>query len=163
MEEIRYELKKSFGYAHKGEQREAEFITLQAPNVDNVGFAAKLKQGFMKAVAGQDRAGKHRAGKHRAEDDVAGDQDETKENSDNIEDMSCEMLMAMLSMSDIDYPAYLHTAAAVFTAKGIALIDGEEPMKKGMMDKMSFDDLESMTGEYLKAFILTSVSEIMQA
>lgn len=157
IEEIKYDLKKSFGYAHKGEQREAEFITLQAPNVDNVGFAAKLKQGFMKALAGQQRTREVNA----SHDDDS-DQEDPKNPGENLEDMSGEMLMALLSMSDIDYPAYLHTSVAVFSAKGIALVDGEEPIKKGMMDKMSVEDLEAMTGEYLKAFILTSVSEMMQ-
>lgn len=150
MEEIRYELKKSFGYAYKGEQRDASFITLSAPTVENIGFAAKLKQGFMKAVKGQ--------GSSAAESDSDKDKD-----GESIDDLSGEMIMAMLSMSDVDYAAYMQTASAVFSSPGIALIDGEEPLKKALMLKMLADDLETMTGEYLKAFILTSVSEIMQA
>jgi len=147
MEEVMYELKSSFEYAHKGDQRKAEFITLKAPTVENVGYVAKLKQGFMQAIAGQ---------KNQSKVEVSGDEG-------GIDDLSGEMIMTMLSMSDIDYAAYLQTAKAVFSDTGVALIDGEEPLKKTLMAKMSVDDLEAMTGEYLKVFILTSALKMMQA
>ena len=73
------------------------------------------------------------------------------------------MIMAMMAMSDIDYAAYMQTAKATFLDPGIALIDGEEPLKKALMLKISVDDLEAMTGEYLKVFILTSALEMMEA
>ena len=148
MEEVMYELKSSFEYAHKGDQRKAEFITLKAPTVENVGYVAKLKQGFMQAINGQ---------KNKSQIDTSAD------DSGGIDDLSGEMIMTMLSMSDIDYAAYLQTAKAVFSDTGVAMVDGEEPLKKTLMSKMSVDDLEAMTGEYLKVFILTSALKMMQA
>jgi len=147
MEEVMYELKSSFEYAHKGDQRKAEFITLRSPTVENVGYVARLKQGFMQAIAGQQKQS----------------QVEVSTDKGGVDDLTGEMIMAMLSMSDIDYAAYLQTAKAVFTDTGVALIDGEEPLKKALMAKMSVDDLEAMTGEYMKVFILTSALKMMQA
>ena len=146
MEDLMYELKSPFEYAHKGDIRKAGFITLFAPTVENIGYVAKLKQGFMKAVSSQQRS---------SAPEVQSDTD------GSIEDLNGEMIMAMLSMSDIDYAAYLQTAKAVFSDTGIAMIDGEEPLKKVLISKMSVDDLEAMTGEYLKVFILTSALKMM--
>lgn len=147
MEDLMYELKSPFEYAHKGDIRKAEFITLNAPTVENIGYVAKLKQGFMKAVSSQQQ--------QSSTPEVQSDAD------GSIEDLNGEMIMAMLSMSDIDYAAYLQTAKAVFSDTGIAMIDGEEPLKKVLISKMSVDDLEAMTGEYLKVFILTSALKMM--
>lgn len=147
MQEIIYTLKQGFYYAHKGDQRVAEFITLRAPTVENIGYIAKLKQGFMQAVTGQQRQDNATSG------DTEG----------GVDDLTGEMIMAMLSMSDIDYAAYLQTAKAVFAGSGIAIIDGDEQLKPATIDKMAIDDLEAMTGEYLKVFILTSALKMMQA
>ena len=84
------------------------------------------------------------------------------QDSGSSEDLTGEMIMAMLSMSEIDYSAYMQTARATFLDSGIALIDGEEPLKKTLMAKLSVNDLEGMTGEYLKVFILTSALEMMK-
>jgi hypothetical protein len=150
--EITYDLKSPFEYAFKGDMRNASFITLHAPTVENIGYIAKLKQGFMKAISSQNQSAKA-----EITPDSGGKQ------SDDFDDLTGDMIMAMLSMSDIDYAAYMQTARATFLDSGIALIDGEEPLKKGLISKMSVSDLEGMTGEYLKVFILTSALEMMKA
>jgi len=149
MEEITYELKSPFEYAFKGEMRDAGFVTLRAPTVENIGYVSRLKQGFMKAVTAQKQ--------------VVDAKDTESNDSGSIDDLTGEMIMAMLSMSDIDYAGYMNTAKATFLDSGIALLDGEEPLKKTLMSKMSVQDLEGMTGEYLKVFILTSALEMMKA
>ncbi len=148
-EEIIYNLKTGFEYAHSGEMRMATFITLKAPTVSNIGFVSKLKQGFMKAVTSQQ---------------LNTNAEEMSESKDAIstDDFSGEMIMTMLSMSDVDYSQYMQTAKAVFMDTGIALIDGERPLTKSLIIKLSVEDLEDMTGEYLKAFILTSALRTMQ-
>lgn len=158
MEEIRYELKKSFEYAFKGEQREAGFITLAEPTVENIGFVSKLKQGFMRAISTMPESDRKKA---IAEHGDAPQKD--KEQDMSFDDMPGDALLTMLAMTEIDYQAYMQTAVATFCSGKVALVDGEEPLKKGLLDKMTVNDLEAMTGEYLKAFILTSVSEMMQA
>ncbi len=147
MKELHYDLTNTFEYAHKGIMRDAQFITVSAPTVDNIAYVARLKQGFMQAIAGQKSA--------------PSDGDSSGEAAGSLDDLPGEMIMAMLSMSDIDYAGYLTTARAVFSDTGVAMVDGEEPLKKAIMSKMSMDDLESMTGEYLKVFILTSALETM--
>lgn len=149
--EITYDLKNTFEYAFKGDMRKASFITLYAPTVESIGYIAKLKQGFMKAVTAQSQSENQQASP------------ESDKKSDDIEGLTGEMIMAMLSMSDIDYAAYMQTAKATFLDAGIALIEGEEPLKKPLIAKMSVNDLECMTGEYLKNFILTSALEMMKA
>ena len=146
--EITYDLKSPFEYAFKGDMRNASFITLTAPTVENIGYIAKLKQGFMKAISNQTQEATP---------------DSSDKQSGGFDDLTGDMIMAMLSMSDIDYAAYMQTARATFLDSGIALIDGEEPLKKGVISKMSVSDLEGMTGEYLKVFILTSALEMMKA
>lgn len=149
MNEFQYDLKDPFAYAFKGDQREAAFITVKPPTVDNIACVGRLKQGFMQAVTGQRKNGPVEA---TGEPDAGGG---------SLDDLSGDMIMAMLSMSDVDYAGYLTTARAVFSDTGLALIDGEEPIKKALMSKMSMRDLEAMTGEYLKVFIITSALETM--
>lgn len=149
MNELTYTLKDPFEYAFKGDLRQAEFVTVKAPTVDNISYVGKLKQGFMRAVTGQKN------------DAPAETPIETDKDGGNLDDLSGDMIMSMLSMSDVDYAGYLTTARAVFTDTGLALVDGEEPIKKTLMSKMSMRDLESMTGEYLKVFIVASALETM--
>lgn len=149
MKELTYELKDPFEYAFKGELRQAAFITVPAPTVDNIYCVGRLKQGFMQAVTGQ---------RKDAPVEVSGESDKA---GGSLDDLSGDMIMAMLSMSDVDYAGYLTTAKAVFSDTGLTLIDGEEPIKKALMSKISMRDLEAMTGEYLKVFIITSALETM--
>lgn len=146
METLHYDLKCPFEYAFKGDVRTSTFITINPPTVNNISYVARLKQGFMQAVSGQKSAPVETSG---------------SEDAGSVDDLTGEMIMAMLSMSDIDYAGYLTTAKAVFSDTGVALLDGEEPMKKALMSKMSMEDLEAMTGEYLKVFILTSALKMM--
>ena len=145
--EITYELNTPFEYAFKGEQRNASFITLNAPTVESIGCISRLKQGFMKAIT---------------RNKVADSAPKSNDESDGIDDLDGSMIMTMLSMSDIDYAEYMQTAKATFIDSRTALIDGEEPIRKALMSKMSVSDLEGMTGEYLKVFILTSALEMMK-
>ncbi len=145
--EIAYDLKTPFEYAFKGETRTASFITLNAPTVESIGCISRLKQGFMKAIT---------------RNKVADSAPQSNEKTDDIDGLDGSMIMTMLSMSDIDYAEYMQTARSTFIDSRTALIDGEEPIKKALMSKMSITDLEGMTGEYLKVFILTSALEMMK-
>ncbi len=149
MEELHYDLKTPFEYAFKGDIRTAQFLTVSAPTVNNIAYVGRLKQGFMQSIMSQKSA-------------PTQERQESPEKEGSLEDLSGEMIMTMLSMSDsVDYAGYLTTAQAAFCHPGVTLIDGEEPLKKALMAKMTIGDLEAMTGEYLKVFILTSALEMM--
>ena len=146
--EVIYNLSEEFEYAFKGEVRNAKFVTLKAPTVSNISSVAKLKQGFMQAISGQ----KNEENKKK----------KTGDNDEDLNDLTGALIMAMLSMSDVDYAKYLETAKSVFIESEICLIDGELKFNKSLFSKLSFDDMEGMTGEYLRVFILSSVLTIMQ-
>lgn len=152
--EFNYTLRRGFSYHFKGQPREAEFITLFVPTTANIGYVGKLKQGMIHALTGGEVTEEDR--KRAAEEKEAG-------NDKGFDDLTGDMIMSMLAMSkDVDYAEYLNTAKYALIAKGIAMVDGEEPMKGSMLDKVTMPDLESMVGEYLKVFILSSVAETLQ-
>ena len=151
-DEIFHTLLKPFTYSFKGESRKAEFLTVRSPTIDNLSSVAQLKQGFMKAVTGS-----HDSKAVKATEE---NKKETKETS--LDDLTGNAIITMLSMSDINYAGYLETAKFVFTHSDVCLIDGEIEFNKELSSKLSFDDLEALTGEYLRVFILTSVLKTMQ-
>ena len=150
-DDVIYTLLKPFEYAFKGEIREAKFVTLRAPTVNNISSVAKLKQGFMQAIT-KDKNTKNYKDK-KSIDDKDGD----------LDSLTGEMIMTVLAISDVDYSKYLEMAISVFTGSKICLIDGENEFSKNLSLKLSFDDLEGLTGEYLRVFILSSVLRMMQA
>ncbi len=143
--EVIYNLKTPFNYAYKGDKRDAGFITLKAPTVSNIGYISKLKQGFMRAIRSQSQSSATSSGDASA-DDLTG-----------------EMIIMMLQMSDVDYSEYMTIGKCIFVDSDIALIDGELKFNKDLINRLSVDDLELMIGEYLKDFILTSALRMMQA
>lgn len=145
---IEYKLENSFQFAHQGTMAQAEFIELRPPTVDSVANIAKLKQGFMQAISDS------------SNQELAGDEKDNK-GADIVEFTGPQIMMA-LSMSGIDYSEYMLTARKVFVGSGVARINGDCIMTKELINKMSVEDLEAMTGEYLKDFILTSVLKMMQ-
>ncbi len=147
--EVHYSLKNPFDYAIKGDMKEAKFVILRSPTVSNIANVARLKQGFMKAITSQ-------GNKNSSE------VDDTKNKENDLSDLTGDMIMVMLSMSAIDYAGYLETARSIFTDSDVCSIDGEIELSKTLIKKMSADDLESMTGEFLKYFILTSALRTMQ-
>jgi len=150
-DEIFHTLLKPFTYSLKGESRKAEFLTVRSPTSDNLSSVAQLKQGFMKAVTGSHDSKAVEAARA-----------EGKAKEASLDNLTGDAIIAMLSMSDINYAVYLETAKFVFTHSDVCLIDGEIEFNKELSRKLSFDDLEALTGEYLRVFILTSVLKTMQ-
>jgi len=69
--------------------------------------------------------------------------------------MKAEDVISMLYMSDVDMNGVLLSAIELFNS-GVALVDGEQRFTKPIIDTLSPDDLELMTGTYLVNFILAS-------
>ena len=155
--EIIYSLEDPFEYAFEGGVRTASFVSVKSPTVGNISSIARLKQGFMQAIASsKDKT----SGSGNDED--ASKADDDKENQSDPDNLSGAAIMAMLAMSEVDYSKYLTTAKDVLINADVCLIDGEIKFNKNLFSKLSFKDLEGITGEYLRVFILASVFEIMQ-
>jgi hypothetical protein len=142
--EFDYALKAPFTYAFNGDDTEATFITLTAPTPKHARECAELKQGFFVA--------------QRSLPDVSDDIElseaakEKKETGLNGDDV----LVILAGCKDVDYPRLLEVARKLFTS-GIAQVDGETKLTSPLVDKMSLDDFESMTGAFLANFTLASM------
>lgn len=130
-----------FKYARGGEQVEAGFITLTAPTSKNSRECAALTQAF------------HRASANARRENVEVD-DETRAAVEDME-LTGDMVMAGIGQStDVDLGEVLDIARKLFTAGGVALVDGETQLNSHMADCISFKDLQSMTGEYIVGFTI---------
>ena len=135
--EFKFILTKRFTYAFKGDNAEAEFVTLYAPTSKTTRECAALKQAFFRAMG--DREGKQ-----------TGEADEDAE----IEGQDILSLLAMSTA--VDLPEIMDVAKKLFMLPGIALLDGETKFGQQVMDRMSMDDFENMLGEYMVNFTLAS-------
>lgn len=136
--EVDFPLTTGVPYAKNGEEVEGVFIKLHAPSAKQLKECTTLKQAFFQAISAfQDRE----APKTETKDDA------------NIDG---EAIISALYMSDVDMVKVLLNAKELFVS-GVALIDGEIKLTRPILDAMSQDDLEAMTGEYMANFILSSV------
>jgi hypothetical protein len=134
--EILYQLETPLTYAKAGVQAEGSFISLAAPTSKNMTECAFLKQAFFRSLP-----------KTKPED---------REQVSETPEITGEGVITLITMSkDVDLSGVLLTAKELFTS-GIAMVDGEVKLTKPLLDSMSQDDLEAMTGEYMANFILAS-------
>ena len=63
--------------------------------------------------------------------------------------------------ADVDLAKVMLTAQDLI-GSGVGLVDGETKLTKHLISQMSFDDVESMLGEYLVNFILVSALKKMK-
>lgn len=135
-DELRYELTQTIKYAHKGDQVEASFVTLNAPSSKNMTECAYLKQAFFRALPK--------------------DQGDTESATGKEAEIDADAVMMIIAMSpDVDLAKVMISSKKLLTS-GVALVDGEEKLTVPIADQLSNDDLEKMTGEYLANFILAS-------
>ncbi len=144
--EFRFTLSKPIKYAHGGADQESDFITLHEPSYKHMDKCIPLKQAFF------------RAGAQLADND-SGDAGPSDGEST---DMTAENLMSMFYMSDEDMVKIMLHAVELFKMPGIAMAGGEQQLKAPMIDTMSNEDLEKMTGEYILNFIVASVLKNLQ-
>lgn len=145
--EFDYQLIDPIGYHYKGEVIEGTFITLKAPSSKNTVECAQLKQAFFRAIP-------------QSEGNVELSSSDKKEAE---EALTGESIISLLSMSSkVDLSVVLLTAKKLFCS-GIALMEGETKITAPIISEMSYDDLESMLGEYLVNFILASALKKMNS
>lgn len=140
--DFNYELTTPVEYAFKGNMEAGTFIQLNAPTSKVITQCAKLKQAFFRALP-----------KNQAPVEADGPKDG---------DVTGEEIMTIITMSpDVELSDVLFAARDLFTS-GLALVEGEVKLTRPLMDAVSQDDLEGMTGEYLANFILASALRKMK-
>lgn len=141
---IQYSLITPFKYAHAGKEEEASFIEMSPPTSRNIVDSSYLKQAFSRATA-------------KAGDDAPIDKDK------KMPELTGEDVLIMFAMSDdVDLSKILLTAKELFTS-GLCLVDGSEKLTKPLIDEITIEDLEAMTGEYMINFTLASLLRKMKS
>lgn len=141
MDELNYELKHPFQYAHgKGDVIDANFITLKAPTFKQMDKIVPIKQALVAAI-------------NQMQESVT-----TDGASDTDEDSSITgaQVMQLLYLWDGNLPGVFINAQELFKS-GAALVDGETKLTIPLMEKMTPTDFERMTGEYIACFLAPSL------
>ena len=139
-----FELTHTLKYAHKGEEVEAQFITLSPPTSRHVEWTAELKQAVFRALP-EPKEGV----------EPEGDPDHVMTGT--------ELLFLFYNAKDVSLKQILLLAKELFTAKpSIVSIDGEERLTKPLIDAMHPNDFENMMGEYTARFIIASVFAMLK-
>ena len=145
MSEHIYELKHPFKYASKGEQVDANFITVFSPNFKQIDKVAPIKQAFTIAID------------ELNSDDVKIEEDK-KEGEKESDGITPTMVLQLLYRANADVTKVFLHARELFKS-GAALIDGESSLTIPLMDKMSLDDFEGVLGVYIANFIVPSLMD----
>lgn len=135
--EFQYELTTPIKYHSGGEEVEGAFITLYAPSKKQMKNNIVLKEAFFQAVDSQQDTVS--SGKTIAEQ----------------EKLSGVDLIDLLYISGTSMHPVLLSATELFKS-GVAKIEGSVSLTQPILDELSQDDLEAMTGEYMVNFTLAS-------
>ena len=139
-----FELTKSFKYAFKGEQRDAQFISLFPPTMRQHSQASDLKQSINNIVA----KAVEDAGVEGSEDDDDDDDDDDKEG------IAAKQVVSLIYVSTCIKANVVWEQAKALFKEGVALVDGEQKLTKPLIEKMDPSDFEKLVGEYVANFIL---------
>lgn len=160
MSEVQYELKSPFSYAYKSDQVEASFITMTAPNFSHVDKATPLKQAF--AAALKEKFAKVDADELKEAQEIVAAAAEDKTNDDGVKDdddgIDSQFVLSVLFQWSGDLTKVFRTAQSLFIA-GAAKVEGETPVTKAILEKMTLADFEGMVGTYLSNFIVPSLMD----
>lgn len=143
-----FELSTPITYAGgDGNAIQAQFITLNPPTPKQLHLTSQLKQAWFRSFP-----------KNQGDDSGS-----NKDDANALDNLDGDAIMTMISMSsDVELSVVLQLGMELFCQKGIALIDGETPMNRPLIEQLAADDIESMLGEYLINFILASALKKMK-
>lgn len=147
MTEFEYTLKQPFDYAHKGEQYTASMLLCKCPTSKQIDKCARLKQAFYRAAAESAESAQDRQQSDRATRDS---------------DISAQEVLDAICQSNVDFSEVMSIGISLISS-GIVLIDGQEKLTRGLIDKMSLDDIESVLGEYYVNFIIASALQNLKS
>lgn len=146
---IEFELSESFKYAPgNGEEVDAVFIELKEPtgkiteyccDVESIvsGSIAKMKEMFSDEELEE--------AKEKAKEKASGEKLDSEE-------LDGDAALAMMNSSGADMRKIVLLFKEIFPI--VALVDGEKPLTKPIMDRMHHKDLRKMIGVYVANFIM---------
>lgn len=134
--EFQFQLSTPVKYHSGGEEVEGSFITLTAPSKKQMENNIALKEAFFQAVSAQN------------------DGQPPKEEKKEVE-VSGMDIIDMMYMSGVSMHKVLLHATELFKS-GVAQIEGAEKLTQPILDGMSQDDLEAMTGAYMVNFTIAT-------
>lgn len=135
--EFNFNLSSPAKFHSGGEEVDGTFITFYAPSKKQMKHNIALKEAFFKAVAAQE-------GGTSSENKIS---DQKKLNGLDLIDM--------MYISGTDMHCVLLSASELFKS-GVAKIEGSVNVTQPIIDSITQDDLEAMTGEYMVNFTLAS-------
>ena len=137
LSEFNFELSTPIMYDSGGEKVEASFIALKAPTKKQMQHNIALKEAFFKAVKNID-------------DGPGNPEASAKDTKPSGQD-----IIDMLYMGGIEMHKVLLSAIELFKS-GVAQVEGTVNLTQPLIDTMTQDDLEAMTGEYIVNFTIAS-------
>lgn len=140
MNEVIYELKHPFEYAHKGETQQASFITLFAPTFKQIDKVAPIKQAFMAAIS-----------------EISNEAETDVEDKGDEKITSGQVMQLMYNWSGEIAGVFLH-AEQLFKS-GAALVEGDVKLTTPLMEKMQLTDFEGLVGSYIANFTAPSLMD----
>lgn len=162
MTDTNYILKKPFSYAYKGDMQNAEFITLKEPSYKQIDKVALIKQDFMTAIEHMQSSSLNAIQSIDVQDSLTIIQDDEDPQAESKElSITAKEAMQSLYMSPVKMDAFFVRCQELFRS-GVALVDGETKLTMPMIEKMSIDDFELMSGKYIVNFILPSLTDGME-
>lgn len=137
---ITYELKKSIEYSYKGDIEVAQMIEISEPAAKHIEYTAPIRQALMRSIAEAQRGAP-----------------EAESSGDDSSDIDGASLIAILESSSEPFANLLLQFKQVATKSRLFKVDGSEMLTAPLYDKLSIDDVYSMFGEFVRAFIAASL------
>ncbi len=135
--EFQFELNTPVKYHAGGEELDGNFITLTAPSKKQMKNNIALKEAFFKGISAQEA------------------QTSSGSNVSDQPELTGADVIDMMYMSGVPMHNVLLSATELFKS-GVAKIDGSVSLTQPILDGISQDDLEAMTGDYMVNFTLAS-------
>ena len=117
-------------------------VANMAPTQRQAKERTKLQQGFFRAITSVQNSG------------------DDKKPAENVEIKGSDIVAIMLS-SSVDMVAFLEDFRRMMIS-GVCKIEGREVLTSALYDKLDPDDIDSLLGEYLGNFILSSRLKTLQ-
>ena len=156
MKTLEYRLAQPIEYSDQGEMVPGEVLVLTAPKGNQRKEITTLKQTFFRAISSNTNS----ASTEQIEE--AKNKRETKEEVEEIEINSDEVLLVVMQSSDVEYADFIEIGRKVITG-GVCKIDGVKTVNAVIIDRLPVEELEKLIGSYVAFFIVSSAMTSMQS
>lgn len=149
IDHVRFAISRPFEYSHAGERVTAQFIELNEPTSRNLAEVGVLRQSMVQAIRSYNFDDQPQA-------KTVVDEEEPSDAAKKDEGISAAEVLSILSASPVKLEQVYSAGKSLVLSRGIAKVDGQEPMTQVLFDKMSARDVEQMIGTLIASFILAS-------